>query len=195
MKPTSEEFMNTAHAICDSIPFGPQGIEAKAVISDWLERMVATSQQLNWLKIKAITSFEKWPGCPAIRDLFVHHFPPADGIECEAIPSPEENEMRYLMKVGEDNTVNLLQWNQAPQITGQVEPEPPPIPKAPSIPRLGKPDYLKRSEEIHRPLAELDAEVANLPPMRPPRSPEQKAAMIAELEKQLGMKPAVEVKT
>lgn len=79
---------NTVAEWAALLRFFPQDEISKTVIMRLLDRMVSTTEQVDWLRVAMVDKVGEWRGAKELRGVFCSRFPPKDGIEtdCEAGP-------------------------------------------------------------------------------------------------------------
>jgi len=80
MKPTAMEIA-AAVAQLGALLFFPSDPSAREAVMEVLERMVGTSEQLEWLVRTMIDEVGEWKGPKELRGVFCTRFRPLDGIE------------------------------------------------------------------------------------------------------------------
>jgi hypothetical protein len=84
MKPTSDQIVHAVGRL-GGLAFFPTDEAAKAEIMRLLQRLVSTSEQLEWLCTTMLDRVGTWRGPVELRGVFCTKFKPADGIEANCL--------------------------------------------------------------------------------------------------------------
>lgn len=149
MTPNEQLGMAIANTVAEwaaLLRYFPQDEISKTVIMRLLDRMVATVEQVDWLRTAMVDRVGEWRGGKELRGVFCSRFPPKDGIEtdCEAgpfTPSALEGQAHHTELLAGEEEQKLLTGEVAPvsdnpalvKLVGQVsEALPPKIKPRPS---------------------------------------------------------------
>lgn len=210
MRPTTEDLLGAITTLEITIPYfpkpgTPEGELHRELILEDLREMVSTGAQLTWLVKQCRRTMPKWTSCADLRKLFCSRFAPADGDS-----SIEDAERLFFEREARDTQQRLEQYRaewRADRLLGSAEFKPlllpapiKAIPPLTSHSRLeavqaaspglksalrdatfgfgARPDHPlaeKRTADGHYVLAEKAR----------PRTPEENAAIVDELERRL----------
>lgn len=82
MRPTKQEIVDAVGRL-GILKFFPSGDNERKEIMRFVERLVGTTAQLNWLVGAVIDGCNEWPGPKELRGIFCTRYRPADGVEAE----------------------------------------------------------------------------------------------------------------
>jgi len=139
MKPTKKQIVDAVGEL-GMLKYFPTDDPARKGVMRLLERMVRTSEQLDWLVRTVVDHVGEWHGPKELRGVFCTQFLPADGQDEDCLVTPgftpdalegrsayEHEEHKFL---GAGASVALLpameaKWEALPP---ENPPEPPPVP-------------------------------------------------------------------
>jgi hypothetical protein len=121
MKPTKPEIAAAVGSLGGVVKFFPTSDSDRKEIMKFVERLVGTKKQLDWLIETVINNCDEWPGAKELRGIFCTRFKPADGIEGDSAISgftPDDGERKFA-----EQTTKALNGSEQKLLTGTVSPE------------------------------------------------------------------------
>lgn len=169
--------------ITSQVPYSPREDAVRLDVASRLLKLVRTTDELNWLVDAVIDQTKAWQGFAGIREIYCRRYAP-ELLE----DSPERNEMRYIERAGEAFEGQLAEW-KSHAIPGQRQPSSPPVTQSPRRRAATELEWHQNTDSTgsfcRETLDALEQRLASGMNTAPRRTAEDRARMIADLERQL----------